>query len=364
MKKIIFLFIILILTTTLTGCSLSDLSLGSKSKTSGGGIFKSIDFGENFQNSSLIEYKNKKATTINNLGVNQIKIDPLNHKNIFLGSTNNGLWYSDNAGENWRNIFKDGTIYDVALDPQNSGVAYISTGKNVYKSLDLGKNWDSLYWETREKYIISALTIDTTNNLVLYLGTSSGEIHKTIDGGESWEKIFQLEGAIIKKILVNPKKNSIVYVGTASKGIFKSENSGSDWINLKNNYFPTTKEDLQKRRERKGVTSFNDLIFDLTKNDALLYGSNFGLIKSDDGGKTWDEINILTPAGEVYVRELAINPRDDNQIYYGTRNAFYRTFDKGKTWLASTLPTKLSVGALAVDQTNPNVIYMGMKNIK
>lgn len=363
MKKTTLLLIILILPLALTACSLSDVFLSSGSGNQAG-VFKSYDYGETWNNSGLIEYKGKRAVTINNLQINKIAIDPLNHKNIFLGTTANGLWHSNNAGDDWRQIFKTGYIYDIALDAQNSGVVYISNGRNVYKSIDLGVKWNSLYWETREKYVISALAINPADNLTLYLGTSGGELHKTIDGGESWEKIFQLEGAIIKKILVNPKKNSIVYIGTSTSGIFKSTNNGDDWVNLKDNYFPTSRQDLEKRRERKGVTSFQDLIFDLTKNDGLLYGSNFGLIKSDDGGKTWSDINILTPANEVYVRKLIINPKDNSQIYYVTSNAFYHTFDGGKTWLAAPLPTNYSVGALAIDPINTNVIYMGMRKIR
>ncbi|MBU4360395.1 hypothetical protein L6278_00960 [Candidatus Parcubacteria bacterium] len=363
MKKIILLITLLIVPFALTGCSLGELFLSSGSSNQGG-VFKSVDFGETFQNSSLIGYKGDKPITVSNLQVTKIEIDYLNSKNVFLGAVSDGVWYSNNYGENWRQIFKTGYIYDIVLDPQNSGVVYISNGKNVYKSLDLGENWDSLYWETRDKYVISALAINPAENLTLYLGTSGGEIQKTVDGGESWEKIFELKGAVIKKILINPKKTSTIYVGTASAGIFKSDDAGKNWTNLKENYFPSTRENLELRRARKGVTYFQDLIFDLTKNDGLLYGSNFGLIRSDDGGQTWSDINILTPANEVYARELAINPRDNKQIYYGTLDAFYRTFDSGKTWLVSPLPTNYSVGALAIDTINPNIIYMGMRKIK
>ena len=130
MKKLTLLFIILILPFALTGCSLSDIFLSSGSGSQAG-VFKSYDYGETWNNSSLIEYKGKRAVTINNLQINKISIDPLNHKNIFLGTTTNGLWHSNNAGDNWQQISKSGYIYDIALDAQNSGVVYISNGKNV-----------------------------------------------------------------------------------------------------------------------------------------------------------------------------------------------------------------------------------------
>ncbi len=344
MKKLIKLLILTIIAVTLTGC---DLKLTSKTKNIGG-VFKSYDFGQKWQPMNLVKKEGKKKETLNNLNVNLIKLDPQNHKLVYLASRENGLWYSDNAGSSWQNLFPKGNIYDLALDPKNSGVIYISLGRKVYKTIDLGKNWRSIYLETRGGVLITALATDPVNNLLVYLGTSNGELYKTLDGGESWQIVTQGKGAI-KKILINPKNNKIIYLATSSQGIYKSSDKGETWQNLKDNY-----------KNYNGANIYRNLIFDFTKNDALLYASNYGLLKSPDGGKNWQEIKLLTPPNSIAIRSLAINPYESNQIYYATNIAFYRTFDGGQTWLTSSLPSPRIANYLLVDPVTTNVIYMGM----
>lgn len=353
-KKFLFILLLIILTTTLTGCVLITTSKNI------GGVFKSYDFGEKWQSMNLVMGEKNKKATLDNLNVNQLKLDPGDHKNVYLASRENGLWYSSDAGSSWRNIFPSGNVYDFVLDPRNSGVVYISLGNKVYKTLNLGANWQSVYLETRAKVLITALAIDPVDNLLVYLNTSNGEVYKTLDGGESWQLLTQVEDAITK-ILINPKNNQIIYLTTSKSGIYRSDDQGKTWQNLKDNYY--TPQDKEARKKYKGVEIFRELVFDLTQSDALVYASNYGLLKSVDSGNNWQEIKLLTPPNSVIIKSLAINPKNNNQIYYGTDTALYRTFDRGKTWLTSSLPSSHSANYLLVDPMTPNVVYMGMSKI-
>lgn len=357
-KKFLLISILLLSLTTLTGCSLSLTGTGSSAKNSAG-IFKSYDFGERWQASNQIKDSNKN---INNLNIRKIVIDNNDHTKIYLAAESNGIWYSENAGENWQNILSKGTAYDLALDPKNSGIVFASFGNQVNKTIDLGKNWQQLYLETRVNVLISAIAIDPNDNLVLYLGSSNGEIYKTIDGGKSWQLIKKIDSDkdVIKKILVNPKNSKIVYIATATTGIYKSTDAGKQWQNLKNNYSELKDSNKQKLFPKSEI--FYDLVLDLTQNDGLLYASQYGLIKSLDGGKTWQEIKLLTPAGSpgARINTLALNPKDNQQIYYATNSVLYRSFDNGLTWLSNSLPSTRFASTLIVDPFTPNVLYFGL----
>ena len=353
MKRLILILIIIFAAVGLTGCTLS-FSTGTSKNV--GGIFKSYDYGEKWEATNLISKDDKKTKTIDKVNSSLIKIDPQNHSKIYLGTQGDGIFYSENAGGNWVNILSKGNVYDLVLDSKNSGVVYTSLGKNLYKSIDLGENWESIYLEERSKILITSLAIDPVNNLLIYFGTSAGEVYKTLDGGESWQLILEdEEDDAIKKIMVNPKNTRRIYVATATQGIYKSFDKGNGWQNLIDNYITDEKD-----REMRGMKEFNDMVFDGTQNDSLLFASEYGLLKSYNGGESWQEIKLLTPANSILIRALGINPYNRNQIYYSTENAIYRTFDGGKTWLTSELPSSRIATDLLVDFQTPNVIYMGL----
>lgn len=357
MKKIIFLTLIIILPLSFSSCSL----LGSSSEKPGG-IYKSFDYGDSWESTNVFQDSSETTQDISSLLVTKIKIHPQDHKYVYLASSNAGLWYSTNAGKSWQQIFSSGNIFDFDLDPFNNGVVYASLGNKVYKTINLGENWEPIYSESRSQVLINNLVVDPQNNLVVYLGTSAGELIRTTDGGESWQTITTIDKAKIKKILINPKNNNLIYLAAEKKGIFKSRDQGNTWTNLQDNYYDRDDRDLRKKF--RGIDTLYDLIFDLTQSDALIYASNYGLLKSNDGGSTWQEINILTPPTSVIINSLAINPQDNSQIYYAAGDTLYRTFDTGNTWVNSPLLSSWSATAITVDYHTPNVIYLGFAELK
>ena len=359
MKKISILFLLIFISITLTGCSLSDFSFSSGKNV--GGIFKSYDFGEKWSSKNLAKNSQDKNINLNSYNTTVIKIDPQNHSNIYLGTRNNGVWYSNTASENWQNILSKGSVYDIALDQKNSGVLYVSLGKQILKSIDLGKNWQNIYSEERDKVVITKLESHPNDNLIFYFGTSKGEIYQTNDGGESWKVILEADDDVAK-ILINPKNTNIIYVATLDDGIYKTINAGKTWGNLNEIYLELFKDEPKK--ETRGLKTFRDLIFEPGYNDAIMFASNYGIIKSRNGGNTWTKINLLTPANSVAIQSLAINSQNKKQIYYSTTSSLYRTFDGGETWLTSKLSTNKTILKLIVDFQTPNVIYAGLANIK
>src|SRR5690606_11918654 len=79
---------------------------------------------------------------------------------FLAGYTGGGLWRTDNAGLEWRNIsdgwFGSGSIGAIAVAPSDDNVIYVGTGEHavrgqsstygdgVYRSTDQGRTWSHL----------------------------------------------------------------------------------------------------------------------------------------------------------------------------------------------------------------------------
>ncbi|MBN1676132.1 MAG: hypothetical protein JXR37_34120 [Kiritimatiellae bacterium] len=90
--------------------------------------------------------------------------------------------------------------------------------------------------------------------------------------------------------------------------------------------------------------------------------------RSDDGGRTFTAIGIPDLKGKKYVHALALDPSSApaaRALYAGTDNGLYKTVDGGKTWalLAVDAPGEgrtQHVTRLAVDPTQPARVFAGM----
>jgi photosystem II stability/assembly factor-like uncharacterized protein len=99
--------------------------------------------------------------------------------------------------------------------------------------------------------------------------------------------------------------------------------------------------------------------------DGLLYVSQYGfLLRSKDGGATWQDIKLLTPPSATLIYSLAVNPKNEKELFYGTSKALYRTVDGGVNWITRALPTSRAVKFIVLDPKGPNTLYIGVKTVE
>src|SRR5438093_9197379 len=90
---------------------------------------------------------------------------------------------------------------------------------------------------------VMTIAVDPTNHAVFYVGAASGGVWKTVNGGASFQPVFDTQGSFsIGWIAVDPQRPSIVWVGTGERnsqrsvaygdGVYKSEDGGRSWTNV------------------------------------------------------------------------------------------------------------------------------------
>lgn len=180
--------------------------------------------------------------------------------------------------------------------------------------------------------IIGIIAIASQNNLGIPSETVSSDPRTVF-----WRHIHGLG--------VDPSDRSVLYIATHGD-FYQSINGG-----------PPVKVDEQ----RADYMAFNAPAtagIPLYASGHPATGGNTGLIKSTDGGKTWQQVaTILEPPVDFHA--MAIGKNDPNVIigYDSAGRGLFRTTDAGITW--DKLPDPDYITSLAIDPANSDIIFAG-----
>jgi photosystem II stability/assembly factor-like uncharacterized protein len=200
---------------------------------------------------------------------------------------------------------------------------------------------------------IGVVTIDQERPDTVWVGTgetwvrnstSVGDgIYKTTDGGENWKKMGLENTERIGRIIIHPKDPNVVYVAALGhlwnsnedRGVYKTTDGGTTW------------EKILFIDENTGCS---DLAID-PEEPEILYaamwqfrrypyffnsgGPESGLYISRDGGANWEKGSNGLPSGTIGRIALSVSPVKPDIVFAlveSAKSALYRSDDKGLTW--------------------------------
>jgi len=269
--------------------------------------------------------------------------------NVYGGLQDNGVWTaSHNAkmnnrwlqtGHNPYTSIMGGDGMQVQVDDRNPSIVYTGSQFGNYFRLDrdqgertyiqpkhtLGEAPYRFNWQT-------PILLSKHNQDILYLG--SNKFHRSLDKGDTWEAISNdlttggkkgnVAYGTLTTISESPFQFGLLYTGSDDGYVHVSKNAGGSWERISNS-FP---KDLwvsrviasEHKKERVYVT-----LNGYRSDDFTVY-----VYRSDDYGKTWENISNNIPTSPVNViREDSENP---NLLYVGTDNGAYASSNQGKDW--------------------------------
>jgi photosystem II stability/assembly factor-like uncharacterized protein len=283
----------------------------------------------------------------------------------YIGTSGGGVWKSQNSGQTWNNIsdefFKTGGIGAVAVSLSDPNVVYVGTGEapfrnqtsthgdGVYKSTDAGKTWVHLGLEATRQ--ISRIRIHPTNPDIVHVAAQGNPwgpseergVYRSTDGGKTWELTLMTtdeSGAVdLSMDAHNPRilyaamwdhgrKPWFVRSGGPGGGIYKSTDSGDTWQKLE--------EGLPEFVGKIGVAvspANPERVY------AIIEAEEGGLYRSDDGGESWERINGArdTYARAWYYIHIAADTVDEDTVYV-LNVMLLKSIDGGKNFTAEETP--------------------------
>lgn len=346
LKKFLFLFSLFVLSLTISACVIN--FGGSKPPPSDAGVYKSIDAGEKWAQIKLVPSISGAPGSIANVSVIDMVIDPQDNNAIYLGTERSGIYYTYDGGVRWNKIknFPKGKVNSIAIDPDSKCIIYATFGKFVKKTTDCGRTWSDIFIEDSGTNI-TVVVIDSYNTNIIYVTTSKGKLYKSFDQGKKWSTPFNNISGNVVKILIDPNDTRMMYFATKTKGIFKSIDAGINFTSLNENF-----------KKFKGYNNYRDLLFNPSKQDSLFLVSKYGLLKTEDGGESWFAIPLLTAPGKADIRVMAVDPKNDKNIFYTTKTTFYKTTNNGSDWKPKKLFSSKIPTDFFIDSKDSNIMYM------
>jgi len=350
-RKLTLISIICILVVGLTGC----ISLTKKTTVTTsnlGGMFLTTDRFETWKHISALMTPGEVPGSIGGTNTFFIRFDPSDEDAIYVGTKQNGLFYSYSGGNGWTKskTLPKGFIRDLVINPKDKCMMYAGVLSGIYKSEDCARTWQRVWYSDNEELKqVASLAIDWYEPTVIYAGITDGTLMKTENSGETWYKAATFKSRI-NKIIIDPNYSVNVYVGVIGNGLFKTIDKGKTWENLN-----------VAMGEFKNSNIYHDFVVSTTPRDHIVYANKYGILRSKDGGKTWLPLNISSKSGEELFYSVAVDPTNANYIYYATNSALFKSLDGGESWATKKMPTTRVVADLEVHPTKPNLIFMGAK---
>lgn len=355
---------------------------------------------------------------------------------FYLGASGGGVWKTDDYGTTWRNVsdgfFATPSIGDIAVANNDANIVYVGTGsdglrsniiegKGVYKSIDGGANWSHIGLDKVGQ--IGAVELDPTNHNIVYVAAigqafNANEergLFKTTDGGRSWEKVLFISDTVgITDVEIHPTNPNILYasawkaerkpwtiisggdIGDEEAGIYKSVDAGATWKKI-NKGLPTGLvgkidlattpadsrvlgalveapapegglywsvdggETFKHVSNDKGIQNrpfyYTNLDIDPT-NPKIIYSNANPLRKSVDGGKTWTTVQV--PHGDNH--DMWINPNNSDLFIQANDGGANVTHNGGKTWSSQFNQPTAELYTVDVDDQHPYWLYAGMQD--
>ncbi|MEM7372615.1 MAG: glycosyl hydrolase [Bacteroidota bacterium] len=315
-----------------------------------GGVWKTVNAGVSWK--PIFDKQSSYSTGC-------ITIDARNPHTIWVGTGENvggrhvgfgdGIYKSMDGGKSWKNMGLKATehISKIIVHPDNSDIIWVAAQgplwnkggeRGLYKSSDGGKSWKKTLGD-KEWTGVTDLVIDPRNPNWLYAaswqrhrtvaalmggGPGSG-IHRSTDGGDSWEKLSNgLPRSNMGKIgiAISPQQPDILYAAIeldrTKGGVYRSTDRGSSWTKQSNAVSGAT-----------GPHYYQELYASPHQFDRLYLMDN-RIQVSENGGKTFRRLNEQDKHSDNH----SINFRADDPDYLliGTDGGIYESFDLAKTW--------------------------------
>jgi photosystem II stability/assembly factor-like uncharacterized protein len=222
---------------------------------------------------------------------------------------------------------------------------YIENGKKTKAAnWKLFKRWE-WFWENRINQVTGEFP--TTNSVIEY-EKSKNKLNKITAFNENWVNLGTSSSTggyagigRINCVAFHPSDANTFWVGSPSGGIWKTVDGGSNWTILNNNETVLGVSDIAITSDYATSQTLYIATGDRDGGSMWSLGGgqsadnvSIGVLKSTDGGSTWVTTGLsFTKSSGVQITRLLIDPTNNQILFASTKSGVYKTTDGGSNWI-------------------------------
>jgi photosystem II stability/assembly factor-like uncharacterized protein len=252
---------------------------------------------------------------------------------------NNNTHIIHNSNWTYTGSWRGGTVTEVLLVPGTEQRIVASSRAGIYCSDDAGGTWQRGNQGLDDPAVLAlAATVDSRGRAVLFAGTETGRLYRSLDAGQTWQELSGWAGlGVATALAISPAfaQDQTLFVATAD-GPFRSQDGGVTWESA---IF--------------GLVDLEVLCFafapDFAESETLWLGTaNGGIYRSRNGGRSWRDAGAGLP--DTAMQCLATVAREGATLLsVGTEeHGIFLSEDGGNSWRPLETISQVSVNCLAV----------------
>jgi photosystem II stability/assembly factor-like uncharacterized protein len=253
----------------------------------------------------------------------------------------------------WKHTLSEVESFTVFVHPHDSNLVFAGTADGVYRSTDRGQNFHRADFPDRGVQIWSFLQDDADPKWML-AGGSPVSIYRSEDGGASWKRLPDPHLPVhakmpfscrVMRFARHPGRRGEIFAVLEVSGVMRSTDSGESWSDCSADLLrlaeaePRLRSKLVSDTEAEGMLDGHAVCISAADSDSIIIAVRMGLFRSQDQGKTWQDMRVDSFSPFTYGRDIKVSPQDPNTLYAclsvaasSKDGALYRSQDIGKTW--------------------------------
>ena len=204
---------------------------------------------------------------------------------------------------------------------------------------------------------LDVVNVNPSNANEILVGAPTGGLWKTTDEGNTWECLTDdVPVTGVAGIAIDWTNPNVIYLATGDKdagdnnsvGVLKSTDGGATWNETGLSF------------DISDGTTIRRTIMHPTNSDIIFVGYSHGIYRTTDGGTTWTE--VLESGWYNKIDDIEFKPGDPNTIYAVSYDSdgsfFYKSTDGGSSFsqVSAGLPTDSRI-QITVTNAAPDYIY-------
>ncbi len=291
---------------------------------------------------------------------------------VYAGAETSGIYRLAPGSNQWEELTDglpvDPLVAGIIIHPNDPEVIYTGTQDGPYRSTNRGNSWERLdYPKTgAPPWTFMFRPGDPT---VMYLGTAPGEIYRSTNGGDSWQMITKDMGSAeitmafptrVIALCADPNFPDEMYAALEVAGVIRSSDGGDTWEEISGTLAPS--EDTLDLHGAQCSAALPHTVFITTRQGPFI---------GPDRGSEWIPVGFGDFSEITYTRDLKTAPHDPNMLYVSIgaaarskQGALYRSRDLFRTFeqVDRGITAHSTMMTVAVDPRAPDHVFCNARD--